>query len=128
MDKALLYCNFTMTVRFLIKYVYFEFIVLRRSKGLQRFVSFLVHLVEFPITSWTFETVYQLSLKSLTFWALLLWLFNNLIQRVLMFLATPPLLCNLFNVLVDSFNALAQSFNTFSYPFKRNGSIFKRFW
>ena len=46
MDKALLYCNFTMTVRFLIEYVYFEFTVLRRSKGLQWFVSFLVHLVE----------------------------------------------------------------------------------
>ena len=67
MDKALLYCNFTMTVRFLIEYVYFEFAVLRRSKGLQWFVSFLVHLVEFPITSRTFETIYQLSLKSLTF-------------------------------------------------------------
>ena len=69
MDKALLYCNFTMTVRFLIEYVYFEFIVLRRSKGLRWFVSFLVHLGEFPITSTirTFETVYQLSLKSLTF-------------------------------------------------------------
>ena len=109
------------------EYVYFEFIVFRKSKGLQ--FSFLVHLVEFSTTSWTFETVYQLSLKRLTFWALLLWSFNDLIQRVLNVLSFPfKNLCNLFNVLVNSFNALAQSLNAFSYPFKRNGNIFKRFW
>lgn len=109
-------------VRFLIEYVYFEFIVFRKSKGLQ--FSFLVHLVEFSITSWTFETVYQLSLKRLTFWALLLWSFNDLIQRVFNVLSFPfKNLCNLFNVLVNSFNALAQSFNAFSYPYKRNGVI-----
>ena len=45
-----------------------------------------------------------------------------------MFLATPPFLYNLFNILVDLFNALTQSFNIFSCPFKRNGNIFKRFW
>lgn len=124
-----LFCTLSLQwlpVRFLIEYVYFEFIVFRKSKGLQ--FSFLVHLVEFSTTSWTFETVYQLSLKRLTFWALLLWSFNDLIQRVLNVLSFPfKNLCNLFNVLVNSFNALAQSFNAFSYPFNGIGIFLNAF-